>query len=122
MTPATRASRGTKRRCQNDTCGLPFYDLNRSEIVCPNCSSGFTIPVPQPMSAHQSARYARTFGRPADRMEPTLVAASPDEAVPEVAADEPAEEDGDDAIILEVDQDDEEPLALEVDAEPDKED
>ena len=115
MTPATRASRGTKRICQNDACGLPFYDLNRSEIVCPNCASAFVPPPPQVQSPQQ-ARYASRFGRPGGRAERVLEIVQGDEPVAEPVVDAP----GDGEIILEVD-DDEDPLALEVSDEPDKE-
>ena len=42
--------RGTKRQCQNAGCVLPFYDLNRIQIQCPNCGAAFVIqePVRQP--------------------------------------------------------------------------
>ena len=32
-------ARGTKRICQSEDCGLPFYDLNRTEISCPSCGT-----------------------------------------------------------------------------------
>lgn len=32
---STKAARGTKRVCQS--CEAKFYDLNRSDIVCPMC-------------------------------------------------------------------------------------
>jgi hypothetical protein len=34
-------ARGVKRVCQNEACGLPFYDLNRTDISCPNCGAAF---------------------------------------------------------------------------------
>ncbi|MDH4983859.1 TIGR02300 family protein [Hyphomicrobium sp. D-2] len=40
---ATNKERGTKRTCQNGDCSARFYDLNRSPIVCPICSSKYTI-------------------------------------------------------------------------------
>jgi hypothetical protein len=39
--------RGTKRHCQSDACGKPFYDLGRTEIACPECGSAFVPPPPQ---------------------------------------------------------------------------
>jgi uncharacterized protein (TIGR02300 family) len=38
-------SRGTKRICQSETCALPFYDLNRTDIWCPNCGTVFDTSV-----------------------------------------------------------------------------
>jgi uncharacterized protein (TIGR02300 family) len=38
-------SRGTKRVCQTETCALPFYDLNRTDIYCPNCGTVFDATV-----------------------------------------------------------------------------
>ena len=34
-------SRGTKRICQSAVCALPFYDLNQTDIRCPNCGALF---------------------------------------------------------------------------------
>jgi hypothetical protein len=43
MTMTISTQRGIKRRCQNEACGLPFYDLNRTAFTCPNCGSPFEI-------------------------------------------------------------------------------
>jgi uncharacterized protein (TIGR02300 family) len=40
---ATKQDRGTKRTCQNGDCGARFYDLNRSPILCPVCSTKYVI-------------------------------------------------------------------------------
>lgn len=40
-TLATSKVRGVKRHCLN--CELPFYDLERSPIVCPNCGDRFKL-------------------------------------------------------------------------------
>jgi len=42
---ATKAERGTKRTCQNTGCGARFYDLNRDPIMCPMCSTVYSLPV-----------------------------------------------------------------------------
>jgi uncharacterized protein (TIGR02300 family) len=34
-----KAEWGTKRRCLS--CGAAFYDLNKSPIICPRCSTEF---------------------------------------------------------------------------------
>lgn len=38
-----KAARGTKRKCLNEVCARPFYDLNRPEPVCPDCGALFVI-------------------------------------------------------------------------------
>ncbi len=38
------AERGTKRTCQNEECGVRFYDLMRKTITCPICRSPFVPP------------------------------------------------------------------------------
>lgn len=38
------ADRGSKRKCQ--ACGAPYYDLNRTPIVCPKCGAVY-----EPMAA-----------------------------------------------------------------------
>ncbi len=38
---------GTKRICQNPSCGMKFYDLLRSLIICPACGQEFTIESPE---------------------------------------------------------------------------
>lgn len=56
---AIKAERGTKRTCQNTACGSRFYDLNRDPIVCPMCSTVYTLPVsggPASGAADQGAR------------------------------------------------------------------
>ena len=40
---ATKQDRGTKRTCQNGDCGARFYDLNRSPVICPVCSTKYVI-------------------------------------------------------------------------------
>lgn len=77
MTMTNRERRGTKLRCHNNDCGLPFYDLNRANITCPNCGATYVPPVVEPPS--KSAR--RNFYPKPNR--PMLA------TVPE-ASDEPA--------------------------------
>lgn len=38
---AVATVRGAKRKCQNEDCALPFYDLNREAFECPNCGTSF---------------------------------------------------------------------------------
>ena len=47
-----KQARGTKRTCQNSDCGVRFYDLGRSPIVCPVCASRYVLPsTPLPLAA-----------------------------------------------------------------------
>ena len=41
MATATANLRGAKRKCQNEACAMPFYDLNRGTFACPNCGQAF---------------------------------------------------------------------------------
>jgi uncharacterized protein (TIGR02300 family) len=43
---------GLKRKCLN--CASPFFDLNRTPIVCPKCRSEFEVVA----LAHSQPRYA----------------------------------------------------------------
>ena len=62
---ATRDARGIKRSC--GACELPFYDLARPEINCPNCGEVFTPPaaieIPQPPAkkAFQSGGFSTSW-------------------------------------------------------------
>ena len=116
MTPAVKASRGTKRSCQNEACGLPFYDLNRDPIACPNCSAAWIEP-PAPPPRTSYGNRSRSFDRNGGR--PLAVVADP--AIEEQAAEVPVAEAGGDEAILEVDLDeDDDSLAIEVEEEPQK--
>ena len=73
--------RGTKRHCQNAGCALPYYDLNRTQIQCPNCGADYVIQEP----VKQPARFPRRPGSAHARWPvaaadvPTLVAVTTDE-------------------------------------------
>ena len=105
-------ARGVKRLCAS--CALPFYDLARTPIICPNCSQTFEPPpvVPrrtEPTRAHTVGRTAPwTSQQSAQRPQPVAVVASapailsnqtPDEAksTTEAVAD-------DDDVLLELDE------------------
>ncbi len=52
--------RGTKRYCQIEACGLPFYDLARSEFACPNCGAPFNLQLAAPKpQGYQPSRYTK---------------------------------------------------------------
>ncbi|MEO0799944.1 MAG: TIGR02300 family protein [Pseudomonadota bacterium] len=36
-------ARGSKRTCQNPQCGMRFYDLNRTPMICPYCETPYII-------------------------------------------------------------------------------
>jgi uncharacterized protein (TIGR02300 family) len=105
---ATLNKRGTKRHCQSEECGLPFYDLNKSPIECPNCGDGFTPEAPIVLKAASGKRPQYKLFKPVDPVEA--------EEKLETAGDDALEntvEDADDAddtgkveTLLEIDEDD----------------
>ncbi|MGE0702209.1 MAG: FYDLN acid domain-containing protein [Hyphomicrobiaceae bacterium] len=76
---ADKAARGTKRTCQNGSCGSRFYDLGRDPIACPICGSTYVI-------ARGPAEPAREERRPARK--PEVIPAVGPEAAPEVEAED----------------------------------
>lgn len=106
ITAAVASKRGTKRHCQSEPCGLPFYDLNRDTIACPNCGESY---VPAPVIAVKAS-----YGK-----RPQYKLFKPVDPVEE--PEEKAESTGDDALdtitedsdeiekvdtLLEIDEDD----------------
>ena len=78
---ASKAERGTKRTCQNTSCGARFYDLNRDPIVCPMCSTTYALPVSAgPVPGVEAAAQRRV-------KKPEFVDAATSEA-PEVEAED----------------------------------
>ena len=62
---ATKADRGTKRTCQSGSCGARFYDLNRTPITCPVCSSAYIPAVAvAPSAAAEAAAQRRQPKKP----------------------------------------------------------
>lgn len=55
---ASKAERGTKRTCQNGSCGARFYDLKRDPIVCPMCSTVLNVAAQATAAAPASQRRA----------------------------------------------------------------
>lgn len=102
---ASKAQRGTKRTCQNGSCGARFYDLNRDPIVCPMCSTTYVIAVAPTATADAAAQR-----RPAKK--PEFVAPEAAETVMEgedaladvEGAEEPIEA-ADDETFLEEEED-----------------
>ena len=103
---AAVAKRGIKRHCQSEPCGLPFYDLNRSPIECPNCGVGYTV---APAYVFKAKEYGK---RPQYKLFKPVDPIEAEEKL-EVAADDALEqtvEDGDEIekvdTLLEIDDDD----------------
>jgi uncharacterized protein (TIGR02300 family) len=72
--------RGTKRTCQNATCGQRFYDLTRDPILCPMCGSTFN-PAVSPAAMAAAAAEEKAARKAAKK--PVFIA-------PEVVTDEAA--------------------------------
>lgn len=91
---AKKAERGTKRTCQNASCGSRFYDLARDPIACPVCGSVYALAMAAPVE--ERAR------RPAKK--PEFVAPKP--AAPEAESEEALvdAEAGDEAIAADDDE------------------
>jgi hypothetical protein len=92
---ASVSQRGLKRTCQDDACGVRFYDLNKAKIACPVCGAAFTAPPPQAprevtvKQVTPRRPYSKPFGAPGRpvAVSPPLEAAAGDvdEIVDEVA-------------------------------------
>lgn len=86
---SSKAVRGTKRTCQNSSCGSRFYDLMRDPIACPICGTGYVVAVaaPQSAAALAAARQKAPIVQPQPDFEMADDAKSQDgsEAVPEEA-------------------------------------
>lgn len=97
---ATKADRGTKRTCQNGSCGARFYDLNRDPITCPMCSSTYVPVVVAPTMAGER----RAPAKKPEFVPPVLTGDAPEaeaeDALVEVeGAEEPAAAGGDETFL-----------------------
>ncbi len=118
---ANHQLRGTKKRCQNEACGLPFYSLNRESYCCPNCGTAYDPAVER--AQEEALAAARTRSRPgrswANAAPEAVKAAAPDVAEVEDIADADDEIDlKDDASDVILESEDDEGDALEIDTEP----
>jgi hypothetical protein len=84
---SAKSARGAKRKCQNEECAAPFYDLNRAEFSCPQCGTEFDHEAAAQALEPQPSRYP-------SRKQPRVL--------PIVASDEPAGSE-DDALSEDVD-------------------
>lgn len=102
---STKALRGIKRFCQSEECGLPFYDLNRADIACPNCGSVYVPPPVIEITAETLRRVSAGGRRPGRTMfQPSAQPAS-DEPTADAVADTDAEVTEDDLGDVEVEDD-----------------
>ncbi|MFY0610259.1 MAG: FYDLN acid domain-containing protein [Hyphomicrobiaceae bacterium] len=94
------AARGTKLKCQNEDCALPFYDLNVAQPDCPTCGTAFDHEAAKEL-INPNANYGRSR-----RQQPVFEIVAP-EAADQRATDEidDTDEAGEDAV-LDVDEDD----------------
>src|SRR6056297_1081611 len=110
---ADKAARGTKRTCQNEECGIKFYDLNRDPIVCPDCETVYKLTKAEeeeltpvvaaaPVAVAEKAP-ATSDGDEVDDEDDALV--SLEDADAELGNDDDSDDD-DDGPFLETDDDD----------------
>ncbi len=83
---------GTKRKCQS--CGIPFYDLKKKNIECPNCKAIFN-------TAPQTRARRPTPASPKSKEEKSIV---PDELETSTTdlndeIDETEDDEADDSLI-----------------------
>jgi hypothetical protein len=103
--------RGTKRLCQSVACNLPFYDLNRGDISCPNCGTIFDKSIvlhPRSAPKDTSWRSGRRSFQNVSAPPATISEPSPqlDEEADATSDDAPIDADAD-ALTLEDDGDEE---------------
>lgn len=106
-----KADRGTKRTCQNASCGARFYDLSRDPITCPICGSPYELAVSSmAVAAAADERPARRSApKPAFIAEPVVAdapEAAGEDALAEVAEGEEAIAADDDETFLEEEEED----------------
>jgi hypothetical protein len=110
-------ARGIKRTCQNNECGLRFYDLNRFDCPCPNCGAAFDSSVGSQVAAAISrpqkfpAR-SKPFGLSHARRIPTVTTPAQSETGDQ--ADEQQDVTSEADTILELDTDPVEDLDAEM--------
>ena len=105
---ATKASRGTKRTCQNQECGARFYDLERDPITCPMCESAYVIahqslsPAAAAAAAAAEEKAARKAKKLADDAAAEVVPGDGEEALADLeVAEEPIATEGDEGFLEE---------------------
>lgn len=94
------AARGTKLKCQNEECALPFYDLNVVQPDCPNCGTAFDHEAAKER-VNPSASYKR--GR---RQAPVFEIISPEAANERAAEEVDQDTQQGEGPVLDIDEDD----------------
>lgn len=104
---ASKAERGTKRTCQNASCGSRFYDLNRDPIVCPICSSVYALPLSAGGSGASEAASQRRVKKPefAEAVEGDVPEIETEDALADVEGAEEPIAAGDEETFLEQEED-----------------
>lgn len=106
------AARGMKRWCQDEACGLPFYDLNRTDIACPNCGAVYKVVAVEPVAAPRE-RYARRLENVPTRAPVDVEAEQPAEVVADTEDEPETEEDaGLNEVLLEPEDDEADDVAV----------
>ena len=90
---SAKSARGAKRKCQNEDCLAPFYDLGRTNFECPACGTPFDHDLEAGAIEAQTARYP---ARRQPRVLPIVASQEPEGA--DVIAD-------DDLLVDAVDDD-----------------
>lgn len=99
---AKKADRGTKRTCQNASCGARFYDLARDPITCPICGAVYELAV-SAQAVGAVAGDDKSSRRAAKKPEFATADAAPD--LPEVAGEDALEvADADETIATDDDE------------------
>ncbi|MDX2202297.1 MAG: TIGR02300 family protein [Hyphomicrobiaceae bacterium] len=83
---SVKAERGTKRTCQNNSCGARFYDLNRDPATCPICGTVYELAV-APAAVAAAATAKSPDPRKAVKKPPLFPEDKPDET-PEAESEE----------------------------------
>lgn len=101
-----RIARGTKRTCLNEDCGRPFYDLNKTEPVCPECGVSFVIVPPVAARKAKPPRSPSSFARPYSAPGSTIPPPAEEAVLDDVDTKADAAEDAAPDLLLEVDDSD----------------
>ncbi|MGI9478598.1 MAG: FYDLN acid domain-containing protein [Hyphomicrobiaceae bacterium] len=90
-----KSKRGTKLKCQNEDCALPFYDLNVDQPDCPTCGTGYDHEASKELVGAASSHHRR-------RQAPVFEIVAPEEPIETTS---PTDDDGASDQILDIDDD-----------------
>jgi uncharacterized protein (TIGR02300 family) len=97
---------GTKRLCAG--CGVKFYDLNKSPIVCPKCATVFEVaPVARARSEAVKAPARETAVETPETQDAEFVSLEEADAEAQGKKKQPADETASDDLDVEVEDDEE---------------